>query len=53
MNKLSAEGLTHAINLALANADMRLRAEALGKKIRAEDGVSRAVEIVDGYLKHG
>lgn len=52
MNKLSAGDLADAIKLTVTDAGMHIRAAALGEKIRAEDGVSRAVEIVDGYLKH-
>jgi sterol 3beta-glucosyltransferase len=46
--KLSAERLAEAITTAVNDADMQRRAAALGSRIRAEDGVRRAVEIVTG-----
>ena len=51
MNKLNADDLSRAIQQAVTDKDMRIRAANLGEKIRAEDGVSRAVEIVDGILR--
>lgn len=46
--KLTTEALSLAIRDAVADAGMRVRAEELGVKIRAERGVHRAVEkIVD------
>jgi sterol 3beta-glucosyltransferase len=48
--KLTAARLTEAIRIATQDAAMRRRAEALGQKIRAEDGVARAVEVVNGIL---
>ncbi len=47
--QLTAENLAQAITAALQK-EVRTRAEKLGKQIRAEDGVARAVEIVDHYL---
>ena len=46
--KLTTEALSLAIRDTVADAGMRVRAEELGVKIRAERGVHRAVEkIVD------
>jgi UDP:flavonoid glycosyltransferase YjiC (YdhE family) len=45
--QLNAERLAAAITAALTDRDMRARAKRLGATIRAEDGVARAVEIID------
>ncbi len=47
---LTAEKLAAAIHTAVTEAGMRARAAALGQAIRAEDGVARAVEIIE---RHG
>ncbi|MHB1355529.1 MAG: glycosyltransferase [Anaerolineae bacterium] len=44
--KLSVERLAQAIHTAVTDQAMRQRAAELGAKIRAEDGVARAVEVV-------
>ena len=44
--KLTAEKLAAAIQTAVTDIDMRERATALGEKIRAEDGIGRAMELV-------
>ncbi len=49
--KLTAEKLAQAIDTACTDAEMRLRAAALGNVIRAEDGVGNAVGIIDQLLK--
>jgi sterol 3beta-glucosyltransferase len=51
MRSLSAEKLTGAIRLAVNDASLRARASALGEKIRADNGVVRAVEIVERYAR--
>ena len=43
---LTADALAGAIGAALSDADMRRRAEDMGARVRAEDGVARAVETV-------
>ncbi len=48
--RLSAEKLARAIDLALGDQEMRRRAAELGQRIRVEDGVGRAVEIIERYL---
>lgn len=49
-SRLTADRLAEAISGMVYNRLMRERAAALGEKIRAEDGVGRAVEIIDRYL---
>ena len=48
--KLSVEALAQAIRRLVADGTMRRRAEELGKKIRAEQGVARAVSIIEERL---
>jgi sterol 3beta-glucosyltransferase len=45
--RLSTEKLAKAITLATRDPGMRQRAAALGQKIRAQDGVARAIEIIE------
>lgn len=47
--QLTAEKLARAISIAINN-DVRERARALGEKINKEDGVSRAVELINQVL---
>jgi sterol 3beta-glucosyltransferase len=47
---LSVDRLAEALRQVTADDGMRQRAEALGAKIRAEDGVARAVERIGTYL---
>jgi sterol 3beta-glucosyltransferase len=49
--QLSVDQLAAAISTAVSDASMRKRAEALGERIRAENGVARAVEILERYLQ--
>jgi len=44
--KLTAERLAQAIQIAVTDKTMRQRATDLGSKIQAEDGIGRAVEII-------
>lgn len=48
--ELTARRLADAITRAITDEDMKQRAIALGEKIHAEDGVARAVEIVNRYV---
>ncbi|MBZ0254489.1 glycosyltransferase, partial [bacterium] len=48
--KLTPDNLAAAIREAATNPDMRRNAEALGEKIRAEDGVKTAVEFIEGWM---
>jgi sterol 3beta-glucosyltransferase len=45
---LTADRLAEAIRVAVGKG-MRQRAEALGEKVRAEDGVARAVEVIAAW----
>jgi sterol 3beta-glucosyltransferase len=49
MKSLSAEKLAQAIDKTVNDSALRARAAALGEKIRAEDGISRAVEVIERY----
>ena len=51
--KLSAENLAAAIREAVENPAIRAAAEGLGDKIRAEDGVGRAVAAVESWVATG
>lgn len=48
---LSPETLAAAIRTAVTNTEMRARAEALGEKIRSEDGVGKATDLVCRHLQ--
>jgi UDP:flavonoid glycosyltransferase YjiC (YdhE family) len=48
--KLSAEKLADALRQLLNDAPLRQNAVALGEKIRAEDGVANAVEIIQSKI---
>jgi sterol 3beta-glucosyltransferase len=50
VDKLTAETLARGIRRAIDDQDLRTRAFELGERIRAEDGVSRAIGIVDRCL---
>lgn len=49
--ELTAERLAVAVGAAVEDAAMRERAEALGERLRVEDGVARAVEILDRDIR--
>jgi UDP:flavonoid glycosyltransferase YjiC (YdhE family) len=49
LKSLTAEKLAQAIQTAVTDQALRARAAALGEKIRAEDGVARAVEIIERH----
>jgi sterol 3beta-glucosyltransferase len=51
--KLTAERLAEAIHLAASDRGMRSRAAELGEEIRSENGVQRAVEVIEQYLGLG
>lgn len=48
--KLSANTLAAALDVALNDTQMRVRATELGEKMRSENGVRTAVNIIEGYL---
>jgi len=51
--KLTAERLAQAIQTAVTDQAMRQRAAELGAKIRAEDGIARAVAVVEQMANRG
>jgi sterol 3beta-glucosyltransferase len=46
--QLSAARLAKAISVAVGDADMQCRAADLGRRLRAEDGVRKAVDLITG-----
>jgi len=48
--KLSVEKLANAIQVAVSDDDIRKRAAGLGEKIRAENGLARAVDFISDQL---
>jgi UDP:flavonoid glycosyltransferase YjiC (YdhE family) len=48
--RLTAERLADDIRSTVDDQDMRQRAAALGKAIRAEDGVGRAIALIHKQL---
>jgi sterol 3beta-glucosyltransferase len=48
--KLTAEKLANALRQALNNTTMRQRAATLGEQIRAEDGITNAVKVIETFL---
>lgn len=49
VKKLTAEKLADAIRMAVTDSALRTRAATLGEKICAEDGVARAVEMIERH----
>ena len=49
-HRLMPENLADAIVEATTNPDIEHKAAELGKKIQAEDGVSKAVELIEAYI---
>jgi UDP:flavonoid glycosyltransferase YjiC (YdhE family) len=49
-SRLTADALTEAIRTVTTDGGMRQRAEALSRRIRAEDGVARAVATFERHL---
>ena len=47
--KLTAEKLAQAIHTAVTDSALRARAAALGERIRAENGVAYAVELIERH----
>jgi UDP:flavonoid glycosyltransferase YjiC (YdhE family) len=52
IKQLTAEKLAEAIQIAVTGSALRVRAAALGEKIRAEDGLARAVEIIERHSEN-
>jgi len=51
--RLTPDGLAEALHTATSDVGMRRRAAELGGQLRSEDGVARAVEIIERYLADG
>ncbi len=49
--RLTAEKLAQAIHTAITDQALRTRAAAFGEKIRAENGIARAVEMIEQHAK--
>jgi UDP:flavonoid glycosyltransferase YjiC (YdhE family) len=49
--KLDARRLAGAIRLAVEDMPMRVRSEQLGKKLQSEDGISKAVRIIEAHIR--
>jgi sterol 3beta-glucosyltransferase len=49
--QLSEDNLAAAVRQAVSDPEMRRRAAALGQEIRGEDGVGRAVALIDRFLR--
>jgi UDP:flavonoid glycosyltransferase YjiC (YdhE family) len=47
--RLTAEILAQAIHTAVTDSALRARAAAFGKRVRAENGIARAVEIIERH----
>jgi len=45
-NKLTVDNLANAISAAVNDGEMRRRAEAVGEKLRAEDGIQTAIDAI-------
>ena len=52
IKQLTAEKLAEAINSAVNDSALRARAAAFGEKIRAENGIARALEIIERHVAH-
>jgi sterol 3beta-glucosyltransferase len=50
INKLSPKRLAAAIKTAVSNQNIQIRVAALSKKVQAENGVQRAVEVIQKHL---
>lgn len=50
VQELTAEKLAKAIDISINDSGMRSRAAVMGEKIRAEDGISRAVEVLERHM---
>ncbi len=49
IKNLTAEKLAQAIHTAVSDVNLRARAAALGERIRAENGIARAVEVIERH----
>jgi UDP:flavonoid glycosyltransferase YjiC (YdhE family) len=49
--KLSAQRLAKALAVAVGDNELRQRAAALGQKIRAEDGLGKAIDVIQQHVR--
>jgi len=49
-DKLTTDNLAHAINQAVTDSTMQANARTLGEKIRNEDGISNAIQAIQGVI---
>lgn len=52
-HRVTPEGLAHVLREKVLSSDCRARVAALGARIRAEDGLARACDLVEGWLRDG
>ncbi|MEW6403521.1 MAG: glycosyltransferase [Chloroflexota bacterium] len=52
-NRLTTARLAGAIQQAVGNETIKLKAERLGRQIRAEDGVGNAVRLIEAFVRDG
>lgn len=52
IQQLTAEKLAKAIQMAVTDSTLRARAAALGEKIRAENGIARAAEVIERHASN-
>lgn len=48
---LTADGLAYALRIATEHAPMQARAATLGERLRAEDGVGAAMQVINAHLQ--
>ncbi len=51
VNTINAATLAKTISTMVSDHGLRERADSIGARIREEQGVSRAIEIIDAYLR--
>jgi sterol 3beta-glucosyltransferase len=51
VKRITADQLAQAIDAAVSDRALRARAAAIGEKIRAEDGIARAVELIERHAR--
>ena len=51
IKKLTVESLASSINQAINDSGIIARASALGEKIRVEDGVAQAIQIIQSHIR--
>ncbi len=49
-NRLTADTLALAVREAVTNPGLREAARRMGERLRAEDGVTHAADLIEGYM---